>query len=113
MQSPIASPAARAHLDAYRARLDRRRKEIARLTSWESAVGWGRLLVFGSAVVLGWLAFKGRLEGGWLAGPAGGVPGGVVLHDRVIKARRRSEHIAKLYDDGIARGEDRWPTTDG
>ena len=113
MTSPIASAAARAHLDAYRARLDRRRKEVARLSSWESAIGWGRLLVFGSAVVLGWLTFKGRVEGGWLAVPAGAFLVLVVLHDRVIKARRRAERIAKLYEDGIARSEDRWPTTDG
>ena len=114
MTSPIASAAARPHLDAYRARLDRRRKEVARLSSWESALGWGRLLVFGSAAVLGWLVFKaGRVEGGWLAVPAAAFLAMVVLHDRVIKARQRAERIAKLYDDGIARSEDRWPETDG
>jgi hypothetical protein len=104
----------RPHLDAYRARLDRRRKEAARLSSWESAIGWGRLLVFGAAVALGWLVFKaGRVEGGWLAVPAAAFLAMVVLHDRVIKARQRAERIAKLYDDGIARSEDRWPETDG
>src|SRR3982751_1047610 len=113
MTSPIASAAARPHLDAYRARLARRRKQVARLSSWESAIGWGRLLVFGAAVVLGWLVFKARVEGGLLAAPAGAFLVLVVLHDRVIKARRRAERIAKLYDDGIARSEDRWPATDG
>jgi len=112
--SPIASAAARPHLDAYRARLARRRKEVARLSSWESAIGWGRLLVFGSAVVLAWLVFKaGRVEGGWLAAPVAAFLALVVVHDRVIKARQRAERIAKLYDDGIARSEDRWPETDG
>jgi hypothetical protein len=114
MTSPIAPAAARPHLDAYRARFARRRKEVARLSSWESAIGWGRLLVFAAAVVLGWMVFKaGRVEGGWLAVLAGAFLALVVMHDRLIKARRRAERIAKLYDDGIARSEDRWPETDG
>ena len=75
----------------------------------------GRLLVVGAVVVLGRLVFKaGRVEGGWLAVPAAAFLALVVLHDRVIKARQRAERIAKLYDDGIARSEDRaWPETDG
>ena len=113
MTNPPAPAAARPHLDAYRARLERRRQEAARLSSWDAAIGWGRLLMFGAAVVLGWLVFKGRVEGGWLAVPAGAFLALVVLHDRVIKARERADRIAKLYDDGIARIEDRWPTTDG
>ena len=114
MTRPLASAAARPHLDGYRARLERRRKDSARLSSWDAAIAWGRLLVFGAAVALGWLVFKaGRVEGGWLAVPAGAFLGLVVLHDRVIKARDRADRIAKLYDDGIARIEDRWPPTDG
>ena len=107
MTSPLAPAAARPHLDAYRARLERRRQGAARLSSWDAAIGWGRLLVFGAAVVLAWLVFKGRVEGGWLAAPAGAFLALVVLHDRVIKARERADRIAKLYEDGLARIEDR------
>jgi hypothetical protein len=114
MTSPIDAASARPHLDAYRARLDRRRKETARLSSWDSAIAWGRLLVVGAAVVLGWLVFKaGRVDGGWLALPGGAFLVLVVLHDRVIKAGERARRIARLYDDGIGRIEDRWPETDG
>jgi hypothetical protein len=113
MISPLPSAAVMPHLHAYGARLERRRQEAARLSSWDAAIGWGRLLVFGAAAALGWLVFKGRVEGGWLAAPAGAFLALVVLHDRVIKARERADRIAKLYDDGIARIEDRWPTTDG
>ena len=107
-QPDRASAAARPHLDAYRARLNRRRKEAARLSSWDAAIGWGRLLVFGAVLMLGgWVLKAGRIEGGWLAVPAGAFLALVVLYDRVIKARLRAERIAKLYDDGIARIEDR------
>ena len=113
MTSPIASAAARPHLDAYRARLDRRRKEVARLSSWESAIGWGRLLMFAAAVVLGWMVFKAA-RGGRLAGGAGGrLPGAGGPARSRDQGARRAERIAKLYEDGIARSEDRWPETDG
>ena len=92
MTSPLASPAAaRPHLDAYRARLERRRQEMARLSSWDAAIGWGRLLMFGAAVALGWLVFKGRVEGGWLAVPGGrlpGVGGAARSRDQGARARR-------------------------
>ena len=66
--------------------------------------------MFAAAVVVAILGFKSRAFSGlWLLAPVGAFIVLVVLHDRVIRARRRAEWAARFYADGLARIEDRAP----
>src|SRR5262245_19529631 len=94
--------------DAYARRRDARQAEVTRLGRVDNVVAGARFAVFVAAVVIGALAFKGHhLSGLWLLAPAGTFLGLIVLHARVIGRREQAERAVRLYDEGIARVEDR------
>jgi hypothetical protein len=101
-------------LDVYRRRLDERRATAARLARMDTGIAWSRLVTFVALLALGWLALKAdRVPAAWLSLPAAAFLILIVAHDRVIRARGRAERAARLYEDGIARIEDRPPPRDG
>ena len=101
-------------VDDYRARQQARLATGARLGRADAAIAYSRLAAFAAIVVVAILGFKSRAFSGlWVLAPVGGFVALVVMHDRVIRARRRAELAARFYADGIARIEDRAPPGDG
>ena len=101
-------------VDAYARRRDIRRVAAARLGRVDGVVAGARLAVFVAAIAIAALAFKAdRLSGTWLLAPAAAFLLLLAIHDRVIKRRERAERAVRLYDEGIARVEDRAPPGDG
>jgi MutS domain V len=81
------------------ASLERRHRRLAR----------ARLAVFAVGVLVAWLAFdRDALSPGWVAVPALAFAALVIVHLRVADARDRSAVAVRLYEDGLARVEDRW-----
>jgi hypothetical protein len=101
-------------LDAYARRRDARRATAARLGRIDGVVAGARLAVFLAAIALAVLAFKAdRLSALWLLAPLGVFVLLVVVHARVLDRRERVQRAVRLYEDGIARVEDRSPPGDG
>jgi hypothetical protein len=101
-------------LDVYRRRLEERRATATRLARIDTGIAWSRLVTFVALLALGWLALKAdRVRAAWLSLPAAAFLTLIVAHDRVIRARERAERAARLYEDRIARIEDRPPPGDG
>ena len=95
--------------EAYARRLAERRVEAACRSRADARISWARFAAVGAAALIGWLAFgRGLLHPAWLAAPALGFLLLVVLHDRVIRARRRAERAAAYYEACLARLDDRW-----
>jgi len=100
--------------DTYARRREVRRAEATRLARVDGVVAGARLAVFVAAIAIAVLAFKAeRLSGFWLLAPAGTFLALIVVHARVVGRRERVERAVRLYDDGIARVEDRAPAGDG
>jgi hypothetical protein len=101
-------------IDDYRARRGARLTAAARLGRADAAIAYGRLAIFVAAAIVAYAAFRSHaFAGQWLLVPTAAFVALVIAHDRVIRARRRSEWAAQLYADGIARIEDRSPPGDG
>jgi len=101
-------------VDDYRARREARQGTDARLGRVDAVIAYSRLAAFVVIVVVAILGFKSRAFSGlWLLAPVAAFVALVVIHDRVIRARRRAEWAVRFYADGIARLEDRAPAGDG
>jgi hypothetical protein len=101
-------------LDVYSRRRDVRRAAVARLARVDALISGARFAVFVAAIVLGVLAFKSdAVSNVWLLAPVVAFVGLMVFHDRVIRRRARAERAVRLYEEGIARIEDRAPPGDG
>ncbi len=110
--SPTRPPPA--PIDEYRARREARQGTDARLGRADAVIAYSRLAVFVAIVVVAILGWKARAFSGlWLLAPVVAFIALVVIHDRVIRARRRAEWAVRFYADGIARLEDRAPAGDG
>ena len=100
-------------LTTARAR-EARQETDARLGRVDALIAYSRLAVFVAAIAVAVLAFKATSSRGpWLLAPVAAFLFLVVVHDRVIRARGRAERAARLYEEGIARIEDRAPPGDG
>jgi MutS domain V len=96
----------------YARRLEARRSASVRLDRIHKTIGNWRLALFVAAGTLAWLSFVSvALSPWWLALPAIVFFVLVVIHERVLQARRRLDRAATFYDRGIARLENRWAGT--
>lgn len=84
-----------------------RRAEAARQLQRFRSVGIVRLALLVFGVVIVWLAING-LAIWWLVPPVAAFLALAVVQSRITKARRRCERAADLYDEGLARLDDRW-----
>jgi hypothetical protein len=95
--------------EEYRRRLQARRADSARQDRLHRMIGNTRLGVFLAGSVLAWLSFQSQLiSPWWLVLPGGIFLVLIVLHERVLRARRRFERGTAFYDRGLGRLEDRW-----
>ena len=98
----------------YRRRLEDRRAVVARWARIDTAVAWSRLVAALAAIVVGVVAFEvGRISGLWAAVPVAAFLTLVVVHDGVIRRGTRAMRAVRLYEDGLARVEDRAAPGDG
>jgi len=99
------------HAD-YALRLDQRRAAAAHLERWQRRIGNRRLALFAVAAGLGWFTFKSHLfSRWWLLIPLGAFISLVIVHERILGARRKMERAAAFYERGIARLENHWMGT--
>jgi len=93
----------------YRRRLEQRRASVATLARRDLAISNLRLVVAIAAVSMGWLAWgRGLFSGWWLVAPSALFLAIAVLHDRVIRARRRYDRAARFYEHCLERLDHRW-----
>jgi MutS domain V len=101
-------------LAVYQRRREVRRQAVARLAAFDSAIGWLRLAVFAAAIAIAVVALRaGTISALWLLAPAAAFLALIVFHDGVIRRREQADRAVRLYEDGIARVEDRPPPGDG
>ncbi len=73
-------------------------------------LGLARLVVFGGAVGLAWLAFaRAAVHPLWLMLPGLGFVVLLVGYEQVEQARRRAIRAIRFYRDGLRRLDDTWP----
>ena len=93
----------------YTHRLEARRAVVDRYKRLHIRLGNLRLALAGVAVVMAWMVFAQKLLAvGWLAAPVVLFLIPVVIHDRVLRALRRSERAVAFYERGLDRLEERW-----
>jgi hypothetical protein len=89
-----------------------RRAVAGKLERRHVALGNAKLAAATIAGLLAWLTFgRHAVSGWWLAAPAAMFAVLVVVHGRVLAARRRAERSARFYERGLARLDDRWHGT--
>jgi len=72
-------------------------------------LSWLRMGVFAAGAVLLWpVLWRGTLGWAWLLVPVAAFAATAVVHDRVIRRRRRAERAVEHYELAIARVEERW-----
>jgi hypothetical protein len=74
-------------------------------------VGIVRLAVLAFGIALAWLVYGGVIAWWWLLPLVIGFFVLADLQQRITQARRRSERAAALYEQGLARLDDRWAGT--
>ena len=94
----------------YLRRIDERRANSIRLMQRFRKIGFIRLAALALGLILLWCVFAG-LSAWWLL-----LPGAVFLllgrvQARITEARLRCERAARLYEQGLARLDDRWAGT--
>jgi hypothetical protein len=93
----------------YAARLEARRAAVAQHDQRHRTIANLRLLVFVIAAILAWLAWwRGAISPLWLALPAALFVCLVVLHERVLRARRACERAATHYQKALSRLDGQW-----
>lgn len=116
-ESEVLSPQGLTREQPEEPRIEYTRRRAARLE--EAAERWRRFRMFGIArlavlafgIVLAWLVYAGQARWWWLLPP---LIGFIILADmqqRITRSRRRCERAAALYDEGLARLDDRWAGT--
>jgi hypothetical protein len=95
----------------YQARLQRYRSDHAIGELIDARLAISRLVVFGAALVLAYLAARGAVTWWWLVAPAAVFLAVAVWHDRVIRKKQRAAALIDFYERGLARIEDRWAGT--
>jgi hypothetical protein len=92
----------------YQRRLAACRVEQDVLAARDARISYVRLITFGAAAIVVWLIWRQQLSWWWLILPLVAFLALVLVHDRVIRARRRLARIVSWYERGLARIEDRW-----
>ena len=94
--------------DEYRLRLEARRATEASLARTDARFSTARLIIFGIALLLAFLAWHSRVSAWWLLAAAAVFLVLVRQHDRVIRARNAAARGAVFYERGLARIGDTW-----
>ena len=94
--------------DEYRGRVETRRATIAAHDQLDARLSYARLTTFAVAVPIALLAWRGIAAWGLLLLPAIVFLWLIRRHDRALRTRDRAQRAIRLYEQGLARLEDRW-----
>lgn len=95
--------------EEYTGRLAAAHLTTVQLSARHRTYGNLRLGVALVAVAIGWFAIGQRsISPWWLVPPIAAFAALAVLHERVVRYKARAERVARFYEQGIARIEDRW-----
>ena len=95
--------------DVYTRRLAERNKALERWTNRDRRIADGRLVFFVTALVLGFMIYRGLVASPWwLAFPAGAFVALALSHEPVRRAGDRARRAVDFYSKGLARLEGRW-----
>jgi hypothetical protein len=94
--------------DEYRGRVETRRATIAAHDQLDARLSYARLTTFAVAVLIALLAWRGIAAWGLLLLPAIVFLWLIRRHDRALRTRDRAQRAIRLYEQGLARLEDRW-----
>ena len=95
--------------EEYTRLLKARRAVWERLGRRHIAMGNAKVGIGAGAALMAWMAFAHRLfSGWWLLAPGLLFLVLLIVHERVIRSRRRAERAVRFYEKGLARLEDRW-----
>jgi len=93
----------------YTKRLEQRRASAKRLDLWHHRIGNTRLLLFITAVVMAWFAFKSQqISPWWLLIPCCMFVGLMALHGRVLQDLQTFRRAVDFYERGLARLNESW-----
>ncbi len=95
-------------LSEYTRRAESRHAESARQMKSFRKVGVLRLTLLATGLVLAWPAFKGLVAWWWLLPVVAVFFALAQVQARITQAQRRCERAAALYEQGLARLDDRW-----
>ncbi|MCH2186561.1 hypothetical protein MK280_11890, partial [Myxococcota bacterium] len=94
----------------YQAEAETAKEETSRWLLREQWISRGRLLTFFFGLGLGWFVFGShQIDAIWMLPPTGIFLILLVVHDRCIRQRNRSERILDFYERGIGRLNHTWP----
>jgi hypothetical protein len=92
----------------YHTRLNARRKAVAQSETADARLAYLRIGLFLLFVLAGATSlYRGRVSV-WLFPPTAAFVVVALIHDRVIRKKRRAEMAVLFYENGLARIEDRW-----
>jgi hypothetical protein len=92
----------------YTRRAKARRLEAAQLLRRFRKVGILRLALLAIGLVIVWLAFNKTISWGWVLAPTAPFLVLADVQQRLTQARRRLERAAAIYEQGLARLDNRW-----
>jgi hypothetical protein len=93
----------------YSKRLGQRRSSAQRQDLWHHRIGNTRLVIFITAVVMAWFAFKShQISPWWLLVPCCTFIGLMALHGCVLQDLQRFRRAGSLYERGLARLDESW-----
>ena len=96
----------------YSVRLEKFAAAIAEKQRLHILIGNTKMAVVIAGLILVWISIdKEWLSPYWLALPLSVYATLAVLHEQVLRARRRAENAAAFYRKGLARIQDRWAGT--
>ena len=94
---------------AYRGRVEARRRVAGERRVVEARISWARLALFLVTAALVWPAlFTDLIAWGWILVPSAVFIGVALWHARVIRLRELDERAADFYERGLERLDDRW-----
>ena len=89
--------------------LEQRRSSAERLDAWHHRIGNTRLILFLTAVVVAWFAFRSQqISPWWLLIPCCGFIGLMALHARVLQNLQIFRRAVDFYERGLARLNESW-----
>ena len=94
--------------DEYRGRLETRRATVAAHDRLDEQLSYARLTTFAVAALIALLAWRDIAPWGLLLLPAIVFLWLIRRHDSALRARDRARRAIRLYEQGLARIEDRW-----
>jgi len=95
--------------DEYAQRLELRRQASERQDRLHRRIGMLRLVVFVAGIAIIYYSYRSNvLSPWWIILPVAGFLALVILQERVLQARRKSERAATFYQRGLARLAGSW-----